>query len=521
MYEEIEVLKPEDWPVGQREANLEEIYNAIIRFMDSPTYTSKEILFALVTQTDLNEMDSRGVFRCTKYEVALMNTIYMYATILCCDSIKIYLYRHIAITARNHKMIYYMNIEKDLLIEEYSGLHLALKVFYLAYTKFNYEKNQALCSCILDVLDDSVDEIAKLKGEAHDNALFSTAHAYILMLKDLSACKSNKLFGILSFDRKEIFKLIERESKLIDLSHQYAFERPLRSVVILTLRNWVLKSRNNYSDGYFYKCISTNNAKLALDNHEVWMKKIQLLNDPRETKVLSELATDNTWKKYEWAYDINISFPNNHFVCSYTKTLPDEDMKEEYGENVFGYKNDRISDVLTPIETYQDHLVLGDVMFYDVIYSREEAKEEINYLCDLIDLYSISKEEKNKILNEMLPYWYLSFKDDGWKKENERRYHVALNKNRKGLEGIIDGDFYKCKTSLYLYPDFIFGSEEIKEIVMRNRLERLEALATKPCLFCYNCLHSDFDYIENNPDGKCSNCGSTNTIVLKSNNNTD
>lgn len=521
---EINIEKPENWPINQREANLEDIYCAIVSFINEPTYRSKEILFSLVTQSDLNEINNTGEVRYTKYEVSMINSIYTYATTLSCDSIKIYLYRFLALTASNHKMMYYIckqmgmkisGVNSSFFIEEYGYLHPALKMFYLSYSKFNYEKTQPLCDSIIEFINDSLKEIEKGKV-TRNKAIFSLAHSFILMLKDLSTCKSSKIFGVVSFTRKELSKLFELESQLIDLSNQNPYERPLRSVILLSIRNWIMRSRSNYYEGHFYKCISDENAEIALNNHEVWMKKIEKLNDPREMHILTELISDNDWAEYDWAKNIQINIPKNHFVCSYTKTLPNESMKQEYGNNVFGYKNDRISDILTPIEFYNNkHVLLGDVVFYDVIYSKDEAKEELKYLCNLINLFSFNEIQKNKFLNEILQYWYLSFKDENWKDENERRYHIVLHKNISCLESKIEGDFYKSKTSLYLYPDFLFGSEKIKDTIKLNREEKLKSISTKNYLFCNNCLQSDFDYSSLGSKAKCRICGSSDISYIE------
>lgn len=47
----------------------------------------------------------------------------------------------------------------------------------------------------------------------------------------------------------------------------------------------MLKSRNNYNVNLLYKCISTDSCFKALTNHEIWMQKIEYLNDKRENKV--------------------------------------------------------------------------------------------------------------------------------------------------------------------------------------------------------------------------------------------
>lgn len=510
----VDPKKPSDWPASNREAHLEVIFNTLQDFVKNPTYRNKEILFSLVNHSDINEFNNTGVFRITDYEVALINSIYYFSSAIHCESIKIFLYRFIAFTAQMQKMNYYIFRDSKnpiaLEIEEYSHLYGALQLFYLSYAKFNYEKELSFCNSIIEFVNETLEHIKNDR-----DAVYNLAHSYVVMLRELSEFKSSKTFHILTFSREEITQLIKLESLLIDLSKQIPYQRPLRSMIILTIRNWVLRSRNNYSENYFYKCISEQNAEMALSNHEVWMKKIEKLNDERETVVLQELFDDSRWQKYEWSKGIDISPPKNHYVCSYTKTIPTKEMKEKYGEIVFGYKSDRISDVLSPLGMYDDHVWLGDVLYYDVIYNTDEAKDELNYLCDIINCFSFSDEEKKKFLQEILQYWFLSFKDSKWAEENERRYHIVLPEGLKKLDGKSEGDYYKSKTSIYLFPDFIFAASKVKDTIKTNLEKKLSATSTKSYLYCKNCLQTDFDYVCYRDNKTCIVCGSEDTEIIE------
>lgn len=516
------IQKPVDWPVNYHEQNLEDIYNALLLFREKPSYKNKEILFSLVDQTDLNEANYIGEVRYTDYEVALINSIYFYASEMHCESVKIYLYRMLVVVSTSHKMMYYFknqmginisNVGDSLIIEKYLQLCPVLQLFYQVFMKYNYEKNQSFCDSIIEYINYNLSYLRKENTKEINNIIFSMAHSYIVLMRDLSSCKSRKLLPIASFSREEIYKLFELESKLINESKQHPYERPLKSVVLISVRNWVMRSRND-SDECFYKCISDESAEKALSNHEIWMKKINKLNDPREMKILIELINDKNWYNYDWIKAIKIKVPENHFVCSYSKTAPDEYMKEEYGNNVFGYKSDRISDILSPTGLYNDKTFLGDVLFYDVIYSKEEAKQELQYLCDLINIFDFTDIQKNEFLNEIMPYFYLSFKDETWKNEKERRYHIVLNNNIRYIESSVDDEYYKCKTSLYLFPDFIFGSDKIKDKIKINRVVKLHALSTKSYMFCNNCYQSDYDYMDLNDKNKCRIFGSTNISII-------
>ena len=71
-------------------------------------------------------------------------------------------------------------------------------------------------------------------------------------------------------------------------------------------------------------------------------------------------------------------------------------MKDHYGKIVFGYKNDRIADLISPLYQYKQNstrkplVFFSQVMAYDVIYDKAEAQEELNYLFDIIALFNLT-----------------------------------------------------------------------------------------------------------------------------------
>lgn len=505
--ENINVEKPDDWPQNQREANLSNILKATEDFYSSPSYKTKEIMASLINQTDLNELNELGLFRITSYEVAILNQLYFLATVINFDSLKVYLFGHIARFARMHKSIYNMRNhigqDVDFYINEFFYLMPSLKLFYLCYATFNYEKTRSLADTIVSVVKDFLNTD---NGDAIDDIAFG----YINMLKDLSNFSSAKIFSVLTFDRNELKKLFQLEAHLIIKTHQNIVKRPLRGVIKLTLRNWVLKSRNNYRYSELYKCISNKAGYSALTNHEVWMQRIEYLNDKRENKVIKELFKNKQWIKNDWAKNIKFDLLENSYVCSYSKVAPNSKMKQKYGSNVFGYKSDRIADVLSPIVTINGHPFVDQVACYDIIYNQEDAKEEINYLCDLINLFDISDKEKLEFLNDLLVYWYLSIKDKKWAYEHERRYQLFIFDYKDYIDMSIDDRFLKIKSSVYLYPDFIFSEHSLKREVEMRRVEKLRSIAMSNYVFCHNCLQSDFDSDKlDSCKQKCSICGSS------------
>ena len=68
--------KPSDWPVNDREAMLENIYNAAEEFKNNPGYKAKELVLSLVSEHDLNQRSYIGEHRVTEFEVQLINILY-------------------------------------------------------------------------------------------------------------------------------------------------------------------------------------------------------------------------------------------------------------------------------------------------------------------------------------------------------------------------------------------------------------------------------------------------------------
>ena len=66
-YEEKEVEKPIDWPANAREKRLEEISEQVEKFVKEPSYKTREVLLALVSEHDLNQNVTRGLVSVTEY----------------------------------------------------------------------------------------------------------------------------------------------------------------------------------------------------------------------------------------------------------------------------------------------------------------------------------------------------------------------------------------------------------------------------------------------------------------------
>lgn len=250
-----EVQKPIDWPVNQREASLSSIFEATEEFIKNPNYKNKEVLISLITLSDLNEIDSRGMYRITDYEIIMINSLYFYAAHLCFNSLKVYLYKRIAETAQSHKMVYQMmqrygNQTISININEYERLYPSLLLFYIAYANFNLEKTRSFPDQIIHEVNLMTLEINQLDPKSKEKSIFNLAKTLTALLNDLSSNLSTKTFSILKWEKNELEKFFLLQAKLIAESRQNPLNRPLRGVLCTSISNWILKSRNNYNEDY-------------------------------------------------------------------------------------------------------------------------------------------------------------------------------------------------------------------------------------------------------------------------------
>lgn len=513
--------KPTDWPANAREYVLDMVLELTKDFMENPNYVTKERLLSMITDYDLNQRSYAGLYRIVDYEVSIINTLYFYASLINVNAIKTYLYEIVGETARLQKNISYMmesvNKNESIGIEAYEqGLLLQLKLYYFAYQKFTVEKTKSFVKQLISVVKEVLD-VSKTENEIN-----SITYAYVNLLNDISYMHGNLRDGIWRFDRSELKELFSLEAEMIDLNGQSPVTRPLKGVLMTQISNYVLKSRNNYNDDYICKYLPQDVARESIKNHEIWMRKTTDLNDKREEKVVPELFDDKSWINYSWATDISFEEKRTYYVSSFSKSCENSDMHGEYGNCVYGYKGDRLVELLAPIimREYErkDKVktiflkgkipLLSQVLAFDILYDRDEAKEELKFLMSIIDKFKITEKDKKDFLEDILQYWILSVKDSSWKDERERRYVLFIYLEYDYLEMEIDDGWLKLKTSIFLVPDFILGDNPSKIEIKRQIDGKRKGTSMKDYMYCKNCLSRDYDAFISHAD-KCSICGST------------
>ena len=500
-----DVEKPEDWPANAKECELENIYVSINKFIENPTYKNKEVMVALVDNYDLNQKSMLGLYRNTDYEVALINYLYIHATGMNFNALKAYLYEHVGLAGRLQKKMVYMVLGDKMMIDVFEQLLPSLKLYYVCYLNFTVDKDMGFADKIVQILDESI-------SKNDDESLFYLANAYVTMLNDLSYFECKKRTGIWAFSRTDLKKLFEIEANLNMRIGVSAIERPLKGVLMTTISNFILKSRYDYNSDYIGKYISPEIALKSIYNYEIWIRETELLNDNREEKVVPELFEDSSWLQHDWATDVDFTKTRKYYVSSFCKNYDDNEMKSKYGECVYGFKNDRLVELLAPIhlghnDKGQTYPAFSQVIAFDVLYDTEEAKKEILLLCEIINLFKMASSEKHEFLEEIMQYWILSVKEPSWSKERERRYVIFMYDGYDYVEtDSKDKEFLKVKTTIFLLPDFILGKNPAKFQVKASLENKRQAVAMKDYMLCPACLSADFDSILDSSK-VCKICG--------------
>ena len=514
--------KPSDWPSNQHEIILEQIKICVEQFEKEPTYTNREVLISLISQHDLNQGVVCGPLRVTEYEVGLINTLYLKGKAHQINSLITYLYDIVTQITRFYKIASWcaqITDDEDCLhihaFEEY--LILPMKFYHLAYQIYTVEKQKTFAKQLIEIVEILVHSNPGKEG------IRNITYAYSAMLFDISNMHGRKSEKLWEFNREELFELLQLEAKLLKLNDQPANISPTKSVLMMQISNFILKSRHGYNEDYICKYLPKSVARESIVNHQIWMKKTELLNDDREQKVVPELFEDPSWIDYDWAKNIDFTATRTYYVSSFCKAINASEMYRDYGECLYGYKNDRIADLISPLYIRKPRKkpgvdydlsdtkgvpVISQVITFDVLYNVDEAKDELRFLFSVIDMFDLSDTEKNQFLQEIMQYWILSVKDSKWQNEQERRYVIFLYDGYAYKEMEVDDTFLKVKTSLFIMPDFILGDNPSRHKIEMELQSKRDALFSNRYVLCEDCLMQDHDIAFGDLPDRCPICGS-------------
>lgn len=519
--------KPDDWPINETEIQLESISKQIEKFIENPTNENREVLISMVSNYDLNQNGMRGLFRTTQYEVSIINTLYFQGSLMGCRSIISFLYDLVERKTQRQKMVAYMthglNIPNiGIEIEAFEDLVPPLKFCYLLYQKFTIDKDKRYADKIIDFVEENLNEIQS-ESENVQEYLDTLTRMFIGFLNDISYIRSIKRNRIWAFNRKEVYKLFSLAAKLLKMIGRSAIKKPERGVLMTALSNYILKSRYNYNEDYVCKYVSPEVAYKSVENKQIWMSIIENLNDSREKKVVPELFENREWIHYKWVKNLDFTLTRNYYVSSFSKSINSEKMKEMYGSCTYGYKDDRVAELIAPIYIKKSlngeiYPFFSQVISFDVLYNKEQAKEELNFLFSIIDLFDLKDEEKKEFLEYILQYWILSVKDEFWSYEREHRYVIFMYEDYEyRFCNLSDKNFLKTETTIFMFPDFVLGDNPTYSYLKEGAKYKRTALSIKPYLFCETCLNSDYDaviYTDDINEYQCAICGSKKVVKV-------
>lgn len=534
----VKIEKPENWPLNAFEDLLERVQTAMIKFLDNPGFQTREVLVSLINAHDFNQQSVFGDYRIVDYEVAILNFLFMKSLEICYPSLRCFLYSFIGFRTRMQKMIHLasQNIPEidealPINIEAYeNGLHPTLFQYYKQYQYYTINKENTFSEVLCLFANNEINYCTENKNV---KSLEIFERSFTTIFNDISFARGNKAEDIWRFDRKELISLFSVQAQMLNVLGRKPSERPLRTMLIAEIGNYLLRSRNHYNHDLIYKYISEENAALSFKNCEIWMSAVEKLNDSREGKVIEEVFADRKWIKASWVSD-SISFKKKrmYYVSCFSKSGIIERMKNEYGSVILGYKNDRIGDLISPIRKYElKHKsddgkttttyyvpLFSTVIAFDVLYDREKLKDELSFLFKIIDLFSMSILEKNSLLENLLQYWLLSAKDEKWEYERERRYVLFVFEENEYYETNIDSDYLKEKTSLFVLPDFVLGNHQNKCELRKNIEGKRKAISSRPFFNCHTCFYVDYDLAHTTLTeiGKCPVCGSEDIVIENS-----
>ncbi len=498
------IQKPSDWPCNERERRIDALCEAMQKFDSNPCEHTRIELVSLCADYDFNQLSSIGRHEITEYEAIQINTLYFFSYCRNFNTLRASLYNLIDEASLLHLLAHRMNVKGSCsVIAESFERYLvgALRFYYIIYQNYLSEPSCSLCSFIVKSVKTTFKQIKSPKERLR------FAHDYVVLLNDLSLAETGKRSRHRRFTREELKQLIQLEIELIDETKQNPTERFLGATLMIQFSNWILRSRNDYDSEYICKYASQQDAMSMVESGRLFMRDISLLNDKREGCRLEELFKQTEWTGYSWVKGLVLQRFEKYYLSSFSKVADNNEAKVKYGGTVLGYKGDYVVDLIGSIvyKRMDECLardmninrkvpVLSQVTVLDVAYDIEQVRDDICFLCNIIDLFNVNDEKKRMFLEEILRYWFLSFKDEKWSGEKERRYVVFLSADEDLGDSYYEEPFFKVRTDLFKRPDFVLGGGfQLNEILYSSVRDKLRNFGSRVPFICKICCSIEYD----------------------------
>ena len=487
------------------EIQVEEILELTRDYFYRPDSIRKKKLLNKVCQTSVSEIEVRGLI--VDYSERfnyILSLLYRYGQYMRLPALKLYVFRVLTNVVIRDRWLE-LKTQLGILIPEYHDdtLDPLLKIFLGTCRWYRASGAKDDVETIYDALFYIAEVYIKEATDDYQKIKISTFVIEIIYDLAMSA-GYDELDCFYHYERHDLKKVFE---KLSDWIRRYPVALKetyiLCNVVCVILTSMLLRLRFGLENFPVFKYISKENLESAFANGQVWMREISGLNDEREgctvDELIKQVASRFSWQK---VLDNNFVF----YVGCFSRNTNPEGMNG-YGHNVLGYRDDNIATRLAPvsIDAY-GYPIFARVFSYDVSYSPENVKEEIDFAVSLIDKLPVSCEAKTLIYTMFISRIKYSVKDKKWEHEQERRYVIEMNTSASFIDAVMEYGFIKIVTSLYQAPDFVRSCDSCFRVEYEKRaLRRIEEDISVSCSLCMDCFYIDFH--SHNVSG-CKQCGS-------------
>lgn len=517
------VGRPWGWATRNlRELRVECVWTAIRDYYRDPNPMTRDVMLTHAFDCKFEDLPPDDSTAVSAYEVSLVLRIYRAGCCFVSSAVKLFAY---------HVVMEWVRIDRRWQggAESQERRNLFFPTLQLFYDVFEAYVSDCGKKNFYDYLECSVRERLKaVKGAADLDKL---EHAFVSLLMDVSCSLGAKRDAMFRIRREQLVNLIKLEAEILKRGEKSIMARPLKGTLMIQLSYLILKSRAEVLPESVYKHISNADIMRALENGELWVRDVRDLNDKWEGVSARELVDELAAGGARWLQGLDWEFHKSFYVACYSHEW-NPDSLSSYGECVLAYNGDRLADFLGPIylrvetlpapnggEIKEGYPMLSQVVVLDVVYDRDQARNELAFLVKCVDVLGNSDDEKRAFLGEILQYWKLSFKDPvereephrEWYRERERRYVIFYYEDYNYINQRIESRWLKMDSTVVLAPDAVLGPISFgnKTTICENLAMRYRHTSLDNYCLCRDCLARTY-VRQLQPYTTCKICGSKN-----------
>ena len=512
------VGRPWGWATRNlRELRVECVWTAIRDYYRDPNPMTRDVMLTHAFDCEFEDLPSDDSTAVSAYEVSLVLHIYRAGCCFASSAVKLFAY---------HVVMEWVRIDQRWRQGRRNLFFSSLQLFYDVFAAYVSDGGK---KSFYDYLECNVRERLKSVKDAAD--LDKVERAYVSLLMDVSCSLGAKRDVVFRIRREQLMSLIKLEAEILKRGGKRIMTRPLKGTLMIQLSYLILKSRGEVLPESVYKHISNDDLARALENGELWVRDVRDLNDKWEGIPARELVDELAVEGVKWLQGLDWEFHKSFYVACYSHEGNPESLGS-YGECVLAYNGDRLADFLGPIylrvETLptpnggaikEGYPMLSQVAVLDVVYDRDQARNELAFLAECVDVLGNSDDEKRAFLGEILQYWKLSFKDRvereephrEWCREKERRYVIFYYEDYNYIHQRIENRWLKMDSTVVLAPDAVLGpiSSGSKTTICENLAMRYRHTSLDNYCLCRDCLARTY-VRQLQPYTTCKMCGSKN-----------